>query len=162
MKTRKIYFNLDDRNWDFDFGTYVLIMFYAKNLDADKAKMLYDSTLSESDYNVNYNLLSENLLDSDGDAHFVVAEIQQTITFINNELIPALNSEPEDLLVKYGGRHSFYELFYNDTAYFEVTCIDLEEFYDSDPKQIAHLLNLFKNLLQYSLDTNLPLDISVR
>lgn len=47
--TRAIYFYFDNDDLDvyFDFGTYVLMLYHVEQLNKEKSKIAYDATLSD-------------------------------------------------------------------------------------------------------------------
>lgn len=159
--TRAIYFYFDNDNLDvhFDFGTYVLMLYYAKQLNKEKAKLIYDATLSEDVYRITYNLPLDGR-PYDLHSHFDVAEIQQVKAFIENELIIALNNENQDLIAKYGGRDGFYDKFYKDKGFIKMAIYE-NEWYYSDPLQIASLLDAFKSLLSHAILINQAYRVSI-
>ncbi len=161
-RTRAKYFEIDNIQKVVDFGTYALMMYYTKQLNSTKAKLLFDATLSEWAYRVNYDL-PEGGLDGDDDleAHFVPAEIQEAIAFIDDELIPALNNEQEDLLVKYGGEDHFLELFNASPDYLELLGLNDNELYADMPDYIASFLGRLKEVFEYALSVNKPYIIYV-
>ena len=142
----------DDLDMEISFGTYVLMLYYAGQLNYQKAKLLYHATLSEYRYRINYDLPLGNLTDDDDGCHFDVTEFQQVIAFIENELIPELNKENQDLIEKYGGEDGFYNKFNQNSGFIEASIYD--EYYDSDPWEVAAVLTAFKSLLSNAILTN--------
>jgi len=49
-----VFFDLDDQEESIGFGTYALIMYYAKTINETEAKKFFDATLTEYEYRVNY------------------------------------------------------------------------------------------------------------
>ncbi|MEN0055011.1 MAG: hypothetical protein AAGC65_15160 [Mucilaginibacter sp.] len=154
MRTRLKCFRLNDEELTFSFGTFSLIMYYAKQVDYANGKKMFDATQSEYYYRVNYDLPEGDLTDLDRQAHFVVADVQQVVSFIQNKLIPSLNTEPIGLLEKYGGRDNFYDLFYIDMDFLQAIGIGDNEYYDDSPQDLIAYLNQYKDFLQYALSIN--------
>jgi hypothetical protein len=161
-RSRAKFFEYNNEEIHFDFGTYSLFMYYASQLNTVKAKKLMDATISEWKYRVEYELPEGGLTSDDEEAHFVPLEIQEVITFLENELIPALNNETQDLLVQYGGKSSFINLYYNGAEYLKFLGISEDEFFESDGKSLAFYLNRLKIILQFSLSANQPFLTYVR
>lgn len=160
--TRAIYFEHNNEIDHFDFGTYALCMYYAAQLNTAKAKKLMEATISEWKYRVENELSEGSLTSDDDEAHFVPLEIQEVITFLDNDLIPALNNETQDLLVQYGGKSSFVNLYYDSAEFLKFNGISENEFFESDGKSLAFYLNRLKIILQYSLSENQPCIVYVR
>jgi hypothetical protein len=152
---RGIYFCIDEKVEYFAFGTYGLIMYYAKQLDLANGKRFFDSTLTEFYYKLNYNLDTGSLTDSDDTARYDGGELQQVINFIGNQLIPSINNEQTNLLLKYGGEHNFLNFFYTNMEYLEaMDLLEGQEDYDDNPAQLAFRLNQFNSFLQYAFSQN--------
>jgi hypothetical protein len=162
-RQRVKYFEIDDIQECIDFGTYALMMYYAKQLNSAKAKLLFDATLSEWGYRVNYDLPDGGLDGIDDlEAHFVPAKIQEAIAFIDEELVPALNEEPQDLFAKYGGGEDNFRTLYNTNPdYLIALGLTSDEFYWDDPEFIAEFLGRLKEVFEYSFTVNRPYEVYV-
>jgi hypothetical protein len=161
-RTRGIYFEIDDQENVIDFGTYALMMYYAKQINANKAKQMFNATLSEWKYRVEYNLPTENLDGlEDFEAHFVPSELQEAISFIANEVIPALNNEPRGLIEKYGGPDNFFKLYYTSPDYLAALGLNNNEFYD-ELYGVKVAFKQLHDLFEYSLSINTPYEIFIR
>lgn len=161
-RTRAKYFEYNDEEIHFDLGTFALCMYYAVQLDVTKAKKLFDATLSEWAYRLDYDLPIGSLTPVDEEAHFVLSEIQEAIIFLENDLIPALNSETLDLLIQYGGITNFINLYESTTDFLRFYGIFENEFSESDGESLAHYMGLLKLYLQDSLSANQPFITYVR
>lgn len=161
-KTRSIYFEYNNTEEHISFGTFSLCMYYAAQLNTVKAKKLMEATISEWSFRVEYDLPEGNLTSDDEEAHFVPLEIQEVITFLEDDLIPALNNETQDLLEQYGGKSSFVNLYYDGAEFLKFNGISENEFFDSDGETLSHYMNRLKIILQYSLSTNQPCVVYVR
>lgn len=160
-RTRAIYFEIDDRDNFIDFGTYALMVYYAKQINAGKAKQLFDATLSEWKYRVEHNLSTENLDGlEDFEAHFVASELQTAISFIANDIIPALNIETKDLIEKYGGRDNFLKLYYINPDYLAALGLNNNEFYD-ELYGVKVAFKQLHDLFEYALSVNTPYEVFV-
>jgi hypothetical protein len=157
--TRKIIFCYEDDHIyrEFDFGTYVLMLYYAKQVNYEKAKLLYYATLPEYRYREIYKLPTGLLTDEDFECHFDISEFKQVVAFIENDLIPELNNEEHDLIEKYGGRDGFYNRFNKDSGFIQANIYD--EYYESDPLLIAGMLEILKELLSNAIFTNKPYEV---
>src|ERR1700743_558186 len=138
--TRGIHFSVQHNHHNeldltLDFGTDGLMLYYAKQLNYNKAKLFYESTLTEHQYRVKHNLYTSALTDSDFDCHFDINAIQQVIAFIEDNIIPQLNKEELDLLEKRGGKDGFYKIFEKDKEFIGINIYD-DEWYYSDPLQL--------------------------
>lgn len=160
-KTRSIFFEYNNEDEHFDFGTFSLCMYYAAKLNATKAKKLFESTISEWKYRVEYEIPLQNITSDDDEAHFVPSEIQETILFLENDLIPNLNNETQNLIKQYGGETNFINLYYNNYDFLKFNGITENEYFDGDTKNLAHYMNRLKVALQHSLTVNQPLIIYV-
>ncbi|KQR67668.1 hypothetical protein [Pedobacter sp. Leaf176] len=125
---RAIIFDLNDKDLTIDFGTYALIIYYAKQVNESKAMKLFDATSTEYRFRIRYNLPKVGFTEDNYDAHFIRSEIMESITFIDNELIPNLNSETEDLLKKYGGNSGFLAQYYNSPGFLIALGLEEDEF----------------------------------
>jgi len=161
-KTRGFYYSIDNINKVEDFGTYALAMYYVKQINASKGKKLLEATLSEAAYRFENELPSGGLDGlEDFEAHYVRSDLQEVIFFIENDLIPALNNETQNLLVKYGGRANFVDLYYTNPDYLIALGVDDDEFYMADPSSIAAFLLDLKDVFEYSLSVNKPCEVLV-
>jgi hypothetical protein len=139
-----------------EFGTYVLMMYYIAQIDYQKALKLFHATISEWKYRVEYEL-DEGMYDSENyTCHFVPTEIQESIAFIDNQVIPALGNETyEDILVKYGCKANF-ENIYNDNNTFLIFLGVYDEEYDDSKYALRENFRRLKNVFQESLNRNIP------
>lgn len=151
---RAIIFDLNDKDLTIDFGTYALIMYYAKQVNQSKAMKLFNATLTEYRFRIRYNLPTNGINDEDYDAHFDVSEIMESFIFIDNELIPNLDSEREDLLKKYGGNSGFLAKYYNSPGFLSALGLEDNEFYNDSPQDLIHYLVLIKDFMQYAIGEN--------
>jgi hypothetical protein len=133
------------------------LLFGQPLLNTSKAKKLFDATLSEWEYRFNYNLSEGDLTSSNREAHFVVSEIQESIVFLENDLIPALNNESQDLLKKYKNIPNFINLYDSTTEFLRFYGVFENDFSESDGESLAHYMNLLRIALKYSLSVNQPL-----
>jgi hypothetical protein len=161
-KRRAIYFEYNNEEEHISFGTFSLCMYYATQLNINKAKKLFDATMSEWSFRINYDLPQNGLTSIDDNAHFISSEIQEVIIFLEDDLVPALNNETQDLLVQYGGKSNFINIYYNNAEFLKFNGIDENEFFDSDGETLAHYMNRLKIILQYSLIANQPFLTYVR
>ena len=161
-ETRAIYFEYDNNIELISFGSFALCMYYATQLNIEKAKKMLEATMSEWNFRVEYDLSKEDLTSDNENAHFVVSEIQETIIFLENEVIPSLINETQDLLFKYGGKSNFVNLYYNSVEYLKFNGINQNEYYDSDNKTLAHYMTRLKMILQHSISTNRPCIVYVK
>ncbi|CAH0288633.1 hypothetical protein SRABI27_03999 [Pedobacter sp. Bi27] len=161
-RTRKVEFTHGDVYKDVDFGTYALMMYYAKQLNSTKAEIFFNATISEWNYRVEHDL-PEGDLDAidDLEVHFIPKEIRETIIFIDNELIPALNNETLNLIEKYGGRDNFYKLFYTNPGYLIALGLNDDEFYFDIPSSIVAFLGRLKVVLELALNANTPYEVFI-
>jgi hypothetical protein len=161
-RTRSIYFEYNYTEEHISFGTFALCMYYASQLNTVKTKKLMEATISEWSFRVEYELPKGGLTSDDEEAHFVSSEIQEVITFLENDLIPALNNETQDLLEQYDGKSNFINLYYNNAEFLKFNGISENEFFDSDGETLAHYMNRLKIILQYYLSENEPFITYVR
>lgn len=146
----------EDLHLEFEFSTYVLMMYYAAQLDYNNALKLFHATITEWNYRVEYELNEEGINSDNVTAHFVPSEIADSILFINNQLIPALIAEPlENIVDKYGGEVNF-EATYNDNNTFLLFLGIYDEEYYGDKYEIIAFLKVIRNIFQESLNTNTP------
>ncbi|KOS04788.1 hypothetical protein AM493_01060 [Flavobacterium akiainvivens] len=143
---RIILLELGDEEIYFDFGTYGIMMFYAKQINSQKGKKLFDSLLSEYSYRVMYDLPLGNITYHNYLAHFVVSEIQEVINFLNDDVIISLNNENLNLLDQYGGVHSFIDMYYLDAGYLENLGLTSDEHFNGS---ISFLIQQFENLISF-------------
>lgn len=161
-KWRAIYFELDDRNQHFDFGTYALLMYYAKSVNSRLAKKFLDSTFSEYEYRIIYDLSVDTLDEESRTAHFIASEIQEIIEFLEQELIPSLENESRNLFEKYGSKENFYELFYSNVEFLDPLGIYHDECYNDEPKGLIFLIKILIRFMQSALSLNIPYSVFVK
>lgn len=161
-RTRSIYFENNNEEEHISFGSFAICMYYATQLNASKAKKFFDATISEWKYRAEYELPVGSLSSDDTEAHFIVSEVQEVVTFLENDVIPALNAETQDVLVQYGGKSNFINLYYNDAAFLKFNGISEDEFFDGDGETLADYMNRLKLILQYSLSVNQACNVYVR
>ncbi|WP_294230080.1 hypothetical protein [uncultured Chryseobacterium sp.] len=157
MRTRKIYFELNDLFVEIDFGTYALMMYYATQIDNQKNKKVFDATLSEWVYRVSYDI-PKGIYSSDNDtSHFIPIDIQESISFITNQIIPALQNESFDsILQKYGGQTNFENvIYYQSTEYLKILSLGGEFYEDSKGVLKLYFMEL-RDLFQYAHNINTP------
>lgn len=111
---------------------------------------------------MNYDLTTEGLSPIDEVAHFDVHEINDVLHFIENELIPQLQREPQDLLKKYINHTHFLNLFYEDMDYLEALGLGDDEIYFDSTRQLIFTLRRLMSILQYSLAINHPCLVWIR
>ena len=159
MKTRTIYFELNDSEVKLSFGTYALMMYYGAQINPEQNKKLFDATLSEWVYRVVYDLPQEGYTSDNDISHFVVKDIQESICFIDRAIIPALQNEPLDsVLDKFGGKEFFEDkVFYESEEYLRALGVGGEEYDDSKGVLQIYFIEL-RNILQEALDMNIPLE----
>ncbi|WP_188413463.1 hypothetical protein [Mucilaginibacter galii] len=134
-------------------------MYYAKQLNEARAKKLFYATTREYYYRVLNDLNTEGYSDVDDTAHYEPQDIIDVIKFIEDELIPALNAEPTNLLAKYGGMENFVKLYEAEENFLDALGLNDNEYYVDEPEQVAYALEVFKNeFLQKSLDSGIPME----
>lgn len=153
-RTRVKILELNDQELTFDFGTYALLMYYAKQIDPIKGKKLLYATICEWSYRIENAIPLGNITSDNDEAHFVASEIIEIISFIDSQLVNNLNSESKNLITKYGGNSNFVNLYETNSDYLKVLAFSDSEFFDGDPKQLIFLLNELKQFLQYALSQN--------
>ncbi|MBO9674362.1 MAG: hypothetical protein J7577_13020 [Sphingobacteriaceae bacterium] len=161
-RTRKVEFIYGDIYKDIDFGTYALMMYYAKQLNSTKAEFFFNATLTEYAFRAEHDLSTGDLDGVDDlEAHFIPQEIRDSIIFIDNELIPALNNETLNLIEKYGGRDNFYKLFYTNPGYLIALGLNDDEFYFDIPSSIVAFLGRLKIVFELALNANTPYEVFI-
>jgi len=153
-KTRVKIFELNDKELILDFGTYALLMYYAKQIDPIKGRKLINTTISEWSYRIENEIPLVDITNDNYKVHFVISEINEVISFIESELINSLNSESKNLITKYGGNSNFVNLYETNPDYLKVLAFSDSEFFDGDPNQLIFLLNELKQFFQYTLSQN--------
>lgn len=142
------HFILDGEFTTLDFGTYSLLLYYAMKLNYGKAKKMFDSTLTEWQYRV-YNDLPRGSFDHNNtEAHIVIDDIQEVVQFIDEELIPALSNETQDLLVKYGGKSKLADTINRSTDFIGELGLADDEFYYDDQIALVDISGKLKNIYQ--------------
>jgi hypothetical protein len=139
-----------------DFGTFALILYYARQIDRVAAKKMFDAISSEYRYRMNYDLPLDGLTIDDEEAHFNRNDIKDVVAFIEKELIPPLSIEQQPLLEKYNGKENFHKLFYTDMDFLAGIGIEKNEFYYDSPNSLIHYLNKIKHMLQCALTIDEP------
>jgi len=159
MGIRSILFVLGDNEMRYQLGEYALLMYYAKQLNEANAKKFLYATTTENYYRALNGLDTDGYSDDDDTAHYEPQDIIDVIKFIEDELIPALNAEPTNLLAKYGGMENFVKLYETEENFLDALGLNDNEYYLDEPKQVAYALEVFKNkFLQKSLDSSIPME----
>lgn len=154
-------FKLDyqDRQFAFEmeFGTYVLMMYYASKLEYQKSIKLFNTTVSEWQYRIN-NELDEGVYNSDNDTvHFVSGDIQESIQFINNQILPVLQNESNnDILNKYGGEPNFLNIYDENNNFLSSLFLSDNEMFGDNKFNMLGLFEKLRDLLQEALNRNQP------
>jgi hypothetical protein len=163
MHRRAVYFSLNEKEFLYDFGTYALILYYSMQINRSTTEKLFDATQSEFYYRIHHQLPEDNYTDENESAHFVVTDIVDIVQYIENELIPTLANETEDLITKYGGEENFCKLFNNDEYLPNRIGIDFgdDEFYCGECFDLISDLRKLTDIFQYSLLLNQPLNVYV-
>jgi len=152
-RTRSKKFYLENEALELGFGTYTMLMYYALTLNSVKGKKLFDATMTEWAYRVNYDLDLTGITSSDIGAHFVISDIQDAISFIDGDLINALESEKEDLLTKYGGKSNFEENVNSNEGIIGFVGV-ADEYYIDDPESLIGIAEMLKDFLQVAVNLN--------
>lgn len=153
--SRAIYFILDEDNkLEINFGTYCIMMYYAAQVNPIRAKKLFDASMSESVYRLEYELDDDGLSLDNWEAHYVYTDIQDIVPFINNEVIPALTAEPYDEVLddKYGGKNNFRNIYYQSEDYLVFFGVDPDELFDGNKYSMLgefdRLIDFFQVVIQ--------------
>jgi len=108
---------------------------------------MFNATCTEYQFRYNYGL-STNCIERWNDTvHFDSSEINEVVDFIDQQLIPPLNAETEDLEIKYGGLDKFIDVFYEQTNFLTRIGVHDKEYFDFDPRSIIFDLNNFREVL---------------
>ncbi|MFP5040557.1 hypothetical protein [Parasediminibacterium sp. JCM 36343] len=68
---------------------------------------------------------------------FDAIEYQPAIDFSDNEIIPTLTSEKQDLFVKYGRQSTFENLLYAESGFLENINVDSNDLYVTEPEYVV-------------------------
>lgn len=158
---RIITFKLNNSTEFFDFGTYALINYYAKQLSLLSSKKLLEAGLTEYEYRWEYELPLDGFTPDDEIAHFVPSDVEDVVVFLENELIPALNNEVKNLIEIYGGKKSFVKLFYTNPEHLAFLGISEDDFFEGDGEQLSFQLSSFKVFLQSALASDTAYSVVV-
>ncbi|MBE9582984.1 hypothetical protein IM792_00845 [Mucilaginibacter sp. JRF] len=159
MARRKVFELNPDLSMHIDFGTYGLIMYYAKSQDLILAEKLFNATQPEFLYRRERDLSTTGIEYDDPIGHFNPNDLVQVVYFIDNVLCPALNREEKPILEMYDGKQKFLDLYDSETGFLSEICLyDSDAFQDRPGMMEATCMNL-NELFKESLHTNTPLKI---
>jgi hypothetical protein len=162
MSARAKTFDFNGKTKTWDFGTYALLLYYAKQLDGRKGKQFFDATQSEYHYRIRNNISLVGITENDDVVHFNVTDLNELIIFFDSILIPALANETMDLIEKFGGRKKFCDLFESETGYLESIGLDDDnEYFESDPENLILYMQSFILLLQEAIASDRPYEVWV-
>lgn len=138
-----------------------VLLFYSKNINNNIASKIFFSLRKKTMFDLHNNL--ETLSDPSDDlpAYFNISYLQDAISFINSQLIPAMQSETLDIWQKYGGFSSLKSQINNNLS----NDWSSELYIQSDyvPESFQYYINIaneIKTLFQKSLSLNTPLIVS--
>ena len=149
----------------YDWGNYCLLLFYASKLDAEKVKTLLRLIFGESAYEDTYELPVTN---PDEDTQFIdikynASLISEAVSFLKDEVIPALENESaKDLVEKYGGKETL-ELAINTGEEMVTDLIGVsDEYYSEDTETFigfcTAIQRFFEEVLSEGLDYKTEID----
>ncbi len=141
--------------------TYTMLIYYACKLNASNGKLLYALTSNQYTYYRLYSLSTTNVVLDEDKAYFDATLYQNLIDFINNQLIPQLNNESNDLLEKYGGYDSFENLMINETQFTFINSFlwdedDVDSVFYFAPEDMVSILNQLVVILQMGIIKGAP------
>lgn len=155
--SRQIHFKLDNNNrTDINFGIYCIMMYYAAQVNPVRSKRLFNASLNEWEYRVEYELDKGDLTSNDWEAHYVYADLQDIVPFINNEVIPALSNEPYDeiLTQKYSGVANFMDIYYQSEDYLTFFGLAETELFDGNKYSMRGEFKALKDFFQVVVQQN--------
>jgi hypothetical protein len=169
--SRRIYFEVTgETDWtkkiDPDMGSVAVLIFYANNLNSIMGEKMVYSVLSESAYRFQKDL-PESIYGSDNySAHYGVSEMQELINFINNQLLPSLQSQQQDKDVVYDvyGGNSFIDLYYDGPDYLGYLGIgddDIIEGYTGYIPNLIQKATWLRDFYQRVKDLNQPYKVHI-
>ncbi|QQV01267.1 MULTISPECIES: hypothetical protein [Chryseobacterium] len=170
--SRRIYFELTgETDWtkkiNPDFGSIAALIFYANTLNISMGEKMIYACLSEASYRYEKDIPQGSYTSDNYSAHYGVNEMQELISFINNQLIPSLQNESQnkDMIYDvYGGKFSFIDSYYNGPEYLGYLGINEDDIVEGYTGYIPNMLQKvleLRDFYQRVKDLNQPYEIYV-
>lgn len=153
------------RDWEkycqFNFDIFGLMLFYSKELDEAKSLDLYRAMATQYFYKLLREMPLGGLTSEDESVAITVLELPTVIDFIDTQVIPTLNTEGQNIIMKYGGVESFINFFTKEKGFTEDIFLYDDDFQENDSdiytkENLIHCFNMLKDFLQYVLENGLP------
>lgn len=162
MTRRKITLDLYDQTTELDvsslsYGVVSMLVLIAYDYNNIKGINLYFRLINVAKYYELKNLDNTNLTGDLEQAEFNITEMQDALNFINDDLIPHLNSENRDIYEIYGGKSQIEERIKQAEEDGEFSFhLDLDDIVDVDSDILIYYLNCIKLVLSESIRINKP------
>jgi hypothetical protein len=146
--------NKDDANasgFHTSFDNYGAILYCAYTVNQSMAFQLYKAMVSEYHYKLGYNIPLGNLTDTDEEVYLPLSELSGVISFINNQVLPALQVLPLDLdlTVTWNVGNSLEAFLMNQGSFFDNFNIDD---IDQDGYTVSYFIAVFNQLRDFFQD----------
>jgi len=147
------------------FSQYYVLMYYSSLISETEGLKLMNASLSQQSYNYE-NGLPTNTAD-EYKAYSNSIELQIVVDFLNIEVIPSLQNEPQetDLIIDiYGGIDNFVSSYYTGAPYlkyFNVFENEIEAGYTAYVPNILSCAIKLRDFFQMALDQNETYNILV-
>lgn len=134
-----------------NYDDYGAILYYAYTVNQNLAFQLYKAMVSEYSYKSEYDIPLGSLTDADEDVYLPLSELSEVISFINNQVIPALNAFPVDLdlSITWNIGNSLEAFLMNQGSFFEKFAIDDIE---QDGYTVSYFIAVFNQLKDFFQD----------
>jgi hypothetical protein len=154
---RSMYIQQGDKQFEISFPKYIVIMYFAKQINELKASNLFDVTDSEFHYWQRRNIQFDYSATDYYQARYDVLAIEEAIAFLSEIILALEQEDPSKDLVnnKYGGDEAFMSAIANEQSFLsEMSFILDEDIYDAD--LVAGNAITLREALEFILDSNLP------
>lgn len=145
------YDNSDAPGFYTNFDNYGAILYYAYSVNKDLALELYKAMVSEYYYKLETGMPLEGLTDEDSNVYLPLNDLPQVVTFINNQVLPSLETLPLDLDLTtiWNIGNSLEAFLMNQGSFFEYFNIDDIE---QDGYTVQYFIGSFKQLNAFFQD----------
>jgi hypothetical protein len=162
-RRRTIYFQIDDNQVESDYGNWVLLLYYAKQMSKSEFWLLFEFSVSAYSF-YSYWKKDESKLsilnEESDDVLFDAQKISQAILFLDR-LVNKLKDEHLELIEKFGGEERFITLLNEDADdSFPIIEEGRNWFYDNE-QSVLKLIELRDNIFKCSLEKGKPHSVFV-
>ncbi|GGG35408.1 hypothetical protein GCM10011344_40320 [Dokdonia pacifica] len=155
--------SLEGENWETHMETFVVMLYYAYQIDSVNTRELFKATTSTWEYLASFNLPLNGIEygTTEGTwAYLPLADLTTVITFISNQLLPILqtemnNGDRQPLLERWGIEGVNFESYlFQIGDFFSEIVVDTHNEMDEIPVDLYRRFDSLKDFFQLGIDNN--------